>query len=112
MLSSTEQERSLDAPRVIVVMLRVPKRTAGESRDDPFWEFGSFGCTGCHRHNLLNPRRSSELRGARFGFVQGGDDGLRLVHVTPPISVRSVGDICEAFWSPAEMPLTYATDLL
>lgn len=99
----------MDTPHVIVVMLRSPKRTADESRDDPFWEFGSFGCTRCHRRNLLNPRRSNELRGARFAFVQGGDDGWRLVHVTPPISVRSVGDISEAFWSPTEMPLTYAS---
>jgi hypothetical protein len=29
--------------------------------------------------------------------------------VTPPISVRSLADICEAVWVPAEMPLTYAT---
>jgi hypothetical protein len=99
----------LDVPRVIVVLLRRPKRRSDESRDDPFWEFGSFGCTGCHTRNLLNPRRSSELEGVRLAFVQGGDSGFRLVHVTPPISVRDVADICEAVWSPAEMPLTYAT---
>ena len=97
------------APRVIVVLLRRPKRQADERRDDPFWEFGSFGCTGCHHRNLLNPKRSSELEGTRLAFVQGGDGGLRLVHVTPPISVRGLADICEAIWLPAEMPLTYAT---
>jgi len=90
-------------------MLRQPKQQADERRDDPFWEFGSFGCTGCHQRNLMNPRRASELRGARFAFVQGGDDGYRLIHVTPPILVRHIADVCEAVWSPEEMPLTYAT---
>jgi hypothetical protein len=94
---------------VIVVLLRRPKRRSDERRDDPFWEFGSFGCTGCHRRNLLNPKRSSELEGIHLAFVQGGNGGFRLVHVTPPISVRHLVDICEAIWSPAEMPLTYAT---
>lgn len=99
----------LDAPRVIVVYLRRPHAAVDERRDDPFWEFGSFGCTRCHCRNLLNPRRSSELRGSHFAFVQGGNDGCRLVYVTPPISVRSVGGISEAIWSPAEMPFTYAS---
>lgn len=99
----------MNAPRVIVVLLRRPMRHADERRDDPFWEFGSFGCTGCHHHNLLNPKRSSELKGTRLAFVQGGDRGFRLIHVTPPISVRDLADICEAVWLPAEMPLTYET---
>ena len=93
---------------MIVVLLRRPVMSrADERRDDPFREFGSFGCTGCHHSNLMNPKRSSELEGARFAFVQGGDWGWRLVHVTPPISVRALGDLCEAQWSPAEMPLAY-----
>jgi hypothetical protein len=99
----------MNAPRVIVVLLRRPRQEADERRDAPFWEFGSFGCTGCHRRNLMNPRRANELKGARFAFVQGGDDGYRLVHVTPLISVRHMANICEAVWSPEEMPLTYAT---
>jgi hypothetical protein len=99
----------MKSPRVIVVMLRRPQRNHDERRDDPFWEFGSFGCTGCHSRNLLNPKRSFELDGAQFAFVQGGDKGMRLVHVTPPIQTRSLGSVCEASWSPAEMPLTYAT---
>jgi hypothetical protein len=65
------------SPRVIVVMLRRPQLSKPhERRDDPFWEFGSFGCTGCHRRNLLNPKRSGELNGTQFAFVQGGDKGL------------------------------------
>jgi hypothetical protein len=98
------------SPRVIVVMLRRPQLSKPhERRDDPFWEFGSFGCTGCHRRNLLNPKRSGELNGTQFAFVQGGDKGLRLVHVTPPITTRSLGTVCEVTWEPPEMPLTYAT---
>jgi hypothetical protein len=96
--------------RVIVVMLRRPQLSKPhERRDDPFWEFGSFGCTGCHRRNLLNPRRSGELNRTQFAFIQGGDKGLRLVHVTPPITTRSLGTVCEVKWAPAEMPLTYAS---
>jgi hypothetical protein len=45
----------------------------------------------------------------RLAFVQGGVGGFRLVYVTTPIAVRSLGNICETVWSPAEMPLTYAT---
>jgi hypothetical protein len=99
----------LNAPRVIVVLLRQPRRRSDERRDDPFWEFGSFGCTGCHCRNLLNPNRAGELEGAHLAFVQGGSGGFRLVHVTSPISLRRLADICEATWLPAEMPLTYAT---
>jgi hypothetical protein len=99
----------MSAPRIIIVLLRRPGRHPEERRDDPFWEFGSFGCTGCHHSNLLNPKRSSELKGTRLAFVQGGDGGFRLIHVTPQISVRDLADICEAVWEPAKMPLTYAT---
>ena len=102
-------EGPTDFPRVIVVLLRRPRMSdPTERRDDPFWEFGSFGCTGCHRRNLMNPKRSSDLEGARFAFVQGGDLGFRLVHVTPPISTRILGATCEVSWSPTEMPLAYA----
>jgi hypothetical protein len=41
--------------------------------------------------------------------VRGGSGGFRLVHVTPPISLRCLANICEATWLPAEMPHTYAT---
>ena len=42
---------------VIIVLLRRPRRDAAERRTDPMYEFGSFGCTGCHRGNLMNPDR-------------------------------------------------------
>jgi hypothetical protein len=57
----------------------------------------------------MNPKRSHELDGAQFAFVQGGGRGFRLVYVTPPISTKIIGSICEAKWSPPEMPMTYAT---
>ncbi len=53
--------------RVFVVMLRQPRRAdSNEMRTDPFWEFGSFGLTGCHQRNLLHPKRAGELSGARL----------------------------------------------
>jgi hypothetical protein len=68
---------------MFLVLLRRPKSDPSESRDDPFWEFGSFGCTGCHA-KLLHPRKHGELTGAQLAFVQPERDGFRLVHVTPP----------------------------
>ena len=98
---------SLNAGVIIVLLRRPYRHQSDERRDDPFWEFGSFGCTGCHRTNLMNPRRSHELVGKHLAFVQGGDRGSRLVHVTPPIVdiCRLSDEICEAVWSPTDMPL-------
>jgi hypothetical protein len=92
----------------VIVMLRQPNmRTPNEARDDPFWEFGSFGCTGCHRKNILTPKRAKELKGMRIAFAQGGSRGIRLVHLTPPVAVKYHSDRCELLWSPHQMPLTY-----
>jgi len=96
--------------RVIIVMLRRPKRVdPREARSDPYWEFGSFGSTRCHTRNLMNPRRAEELNGARLAFAQGGPEGIRLVHVTSPIRthVRHKGTYAEARWDPPQMPLRY-----
>lgn len=98
----------MDDARVILVMLRQPQLDdANEMRTDPLWEFGSFGYTGCHRANLMNPRRLAELDGARIGFAQNGPYGVKLVHLTPPIRTMHHGSFGEMKWSPAEMPLTY-----
>ncbi len=98
------------AVRVKIVFLRRPnRRDPREARDDPFWEFGSFGCTGCHRRNLLHVSHADELVGTRLAFVQGGPQGLKLVYLTPPIRVRRLPDRLEAVWGPAEMPLTYSS---
>lgn len=94
---------------IVLVMLRQPRSDPSERRSDPFWEFGSFGCTGCHRRNLMNPQRSFELKGTRFAFAQGGPDGIRLVFLTPPISIKDHGGrCCEAQWKPEQMPLRYS----
>src|SRR6516164_1640695 len=100
----------MDDARVILVMLRRPRLDdPNEMRTDPLWEFGSFGCTRCHRANLMNPAKLTELQGARFGFAQNGPNGIKLVHLTPPIRTLHHGSFGEAKWSPAEMPLTYAS---
>ncbi|MEM9882612.1 MAG: hypothetical protein AAF800_06825 [Planctomycetota bacterium] len=94
--------------RVVVVHLRRPNRAnATESRDDPFWEVGSFGCTGCHRRNLMNPKRLDELHDVRLAFAQGGDLGYRLVMLTPPVTVTHYSDRGELRWKPPAMPMRY-----
>lgn len=93
---------------LILVMLRQPRLSSPlEMRSDPFWEFGSFGCTGCHSRNLLNPRRAHLLEGARLGFVQGGAGEVRLVYITDPVTVRYHSRHCEILWPGQAMPLRY-----
>ncbi len=102
-------------PDIYFVHLRRPKNS-GDQRADPFYEFGSFGCTGCHSRNLLHPKNARKLKGARLAFVQGGRLGSHLVLLTPPIVVVKSwlkcdkgkwGRICEVKWNPADMPLKY-----
>lgn len=104
--------------KVIIVILRRPRKNdPKETRTDPFWEFGSFGCTGCHRRNLLNPRRIGELEGARLAFVQGGHLGMRLVLLTPPIKTTRHEHLdkaantsqirCETKWNRKAKPFRY-----
>ena len=62
---------SLNAGVIIVLLRRPYRHQSDERRDDPFWEFGSFGCTGCHRTNLMNPRRSHELVGKHLAVCAG-----------------------------------------
>ena len=69
--------------RLFIVMLRRPRKD--DPRTDPFWEFGSFGCTGCHGKNLLHPKNCQIRNGARLAFVQGGQLGARLLLITPPV---------------------------
>lgn len=96
------------AAPIIIVCLRRPRRSdPNEARDDPFWEFGSFGCTGCHSRNLMNAKRLDELEGCRLAFAQGGPGGFRLVHLTPPVRPVDHGQCRELRWDPAEMPFRY-----
>lgn len=69
--------------RLFIVTLRRPRKD--DPRADPFWEFGSFGCTGCHGKNLLHPKNCQIRNGDRLAFVQGGHLGSRLLFVTPPV---------------------------
>ena len=97
-------------PKVYLVHLRRPasaSKNPDEKRADPFYEFGSFGCTTCHSKNLLHPNHATELEGARLAFVQGGNRGSRLVYLTPPIRVKKWANNCEVKWTPAEMPFKY-----
>jgi hypothetical protein len=94
-------------PRVYFVYLRRPKFDRNERRDDPFYEFGSFGCTGCHSSNLLHLDHAKDLEGARLAFVQGGPRGARLVLLTPPVAVRRWSGHCELRWQPPQMPFKY-----
>lgn len=92
---------------VMIVHLRRP-RSKEDSRHDPFWEFGSFGITGCHSHNLLHFRNVEQLQGSRLAFAQGGSKGMRLVHLTPPINdVIKYADRVEVIWKQGGMPFRY-----
>jgi len=97
----------MNETRVVIVMLRLPRRNSSEIRTDPLWEFGSFGCTECHQKNLMNLKKLTEHDGARFAFAQNGSLGFKLVHVTPPVRMRHHGTFGEATWKPEEMPLRY-----
>ncbi len=104
-------------PNVFLVHLRRPGRD--DLRSDPFYEFGSFGCTTCHCKNLLHPNHAEELIGAQLAFVQGGKLGSRLVFITPPITEVTKWKkycngkwirFCEVKWAttkPAAMPFKY-----
>lgn len=94
--------------RVVIVHLRRPRRNdPNETRADPYWEVGSFGCTGCHRRNLMHPGRATELNGSRLAFAQGGALGFRLIYLTPPVEIFPLQGRCEAIWKPAELPFRY-----
>lgn len=93
--------------RVVVVHLRRPRSAPGEMRSDPFYEFGSFGCTGCHAKNLMNPDRIEELDGVRLAFAQGGPEGFRLVLLTPPVRAVRHRKFCELRWDPVRQPFRY-----
>lgn len=95
--------------KVVMVVLRRPERLTGndlDKRSDPFWEFASFGITGCHRDNLMNPKEAEgRLSGARLAFAQDGEDGWRLVFLSPCVRIVSCGPFCcEARWGSSDHP--------
>lgn len=96
--------------RLFIVMLRRPRKD--DPRSDPFWEFGSFGCTGCHGKNLLHPKNCQIRTGDRLAFVQGGQLGARLLLVTPPVErfdhVGGSSKGCvELRWDSGQKPFRY-----
>lgn len=94
---------------VVIVHLRRPRRSnPKEMRSDPFWEYGSFGLTGCHRKNLMNPKKFQELNGIRLAFAQGGKLGVKLVYLSPPIRIVRHVACCEATWQEIKMPFKYS----
>ncbi len=95
---------------IFIVMLRQPGKN--DRRGDPFWEFGSFGCTGCHSKNLLHPLNSRIQDGDRLAFVQGGDRGAKLLLITPPVRRVVHGDATsdqrlELRWDARKKPFKY-----
>lgn len=75
----------------------------GDARDDPFWEYGTFGCTGCHDKQV----KSGRLDGACLGFIQGGADTLRLVYLTPPVRTTFGQPGAMVEWEPHDMPFRF-----
>lgn len=94
---------------VFIALLRRPKKDSDEARSDPFWEFGSFGLTGCHARNLLNPKKAERLKNCRIAFVQGGPKGFKLLLITPPVNYKLVDGKCEITWSPHNLPFKYSS---
>src|SRR5687767_7698431 len=93
--------------RVYFVYLRRPSRM-DDRRNDPFWEFGSFGKTGCHSRNLLHPKKSPLEDGDRLAFLQGGNQEIRVIGLTPPIEVARAGTRIELRWDKSYRPLPYS----
>jgi hypothetical protein len=88
------------------VYLRQPTDTS-DPRNDPFWEFGSFGRTGCHSSNLLRSNNGPLRKGDRLAFLQGGKNEIRVVALTPPISLEQTSSILEVRWDKTYSPLPY-----
>jgi hypothetical protein len=95
--------------KLYIAILRRPGNKEDEKRSDPFWEFGSFGITGCHTHNLLNPKKAVRLKDSRIAFVQGGPEGFKLLLITPPVNYNLVDEKCEIIWEPYNLPFKYNT---
>lgn len=101
-------------PNIFIVHLRQPV-SSKDQREDPYWEVGSFGCTGCKEKTLLNPNpkrnRIDILNGSRFAFAQGGAKGTRLVFLTPPVKVKqreiNGKPRLEVRWKPWKRPFRY-----
>jgi len=57
----------------------------------------------------MSPSRIDEIEGTRLAFAQGGNDGTKLLLVTPPVRIERHSRSCEVKWSPSKMPFKYRT---
>ncbi len=102
------------AENLYVVMLRPPRtrhQNPIDMRSDPFWHCGSFGLTGCHGDNLLHANNLKNLVGNRIAFIQGGRGDhypIKLIFITPPLTVAIHHFINEVRWDPTlDIPFNY-----
>ncbi len=93
--------------KIFIVHLRQPTNDKNEKRSDPFWEFGSFGLTGCHYHNLLHENNIRKLDGNRLAFAQNGHEGFKLLLLTPPVNVIKNKKGIEVTWDNKQKPFKY-----
>jgi hypothetical protein len=93
---------------VYFVYLRQPGGL-DDRRNDPFWEFGSFGRTGCHSKNLLHPKNCRITDGDRLAFLQGGKREIRVVGLTPTIRVTGTPARIELKWDETYRPVPFAS---
>jgi hypothetical protein len=94
---------------LFIVFLRRPGKHDG--RSDPYWEFGSFGCTSCHHDNLLNPGKEHVRTGDRLAFVQGGDRGCKMLLITPPVErLHHAMPRVELRWDKTSQPFRYLSE--
>lgn len=93
--------------KLYFVYLRRPSSLC-DRRDDPFWEFGSFGRTGCHCTNLMNPHRPKLHDGDRLAFLQGGHGEIRVISLTPPITLMPTAEGIEARWDKRFRPYQFS----
>jgi hypothetical protein len=54
----------------------------------------------------MHPKRMSEIEGCRLAFAQGGEAGMKLVYLSPPVHLVAHRNVTEARWQPS-MPFRY-----
>jgi hypothetical protein len=92
---------------VYFVYLRRPG-DMDDRRNDPFWEFGSFGKTGCHGKNLLHPKNCPIQDGDQLAFLQGGSGEVKVVGLTPPVKVAGTNSRIELRWDKKYRPVPFS----
>lgn len=96
--------------KVFVVMLRRPRKNdPRDMRSDPFWEFGSFGVTGCHSKNLLHPKNIKNLENNRLAFFQGSKESIKLLLITPTVKIEEYSCGCEVLWKNIRLPFCFGS---